>query len=119
MPPKNGDEPATKAEMSVLISDVAVLKSDIKAVDAKVDRLVVYSIKTREDMVTKSEVAALETKMDRQFHRVFSALDTLLSERESNKRSFVVWDKIMQDQAAILANHENRITGLERRPAAQ
>jgi hypothetical protein len=109
----NGDKPATRTDLVELRTE---LKSDIARLDKKIDSVAVGLVMTqselremKEGMVTKSDLRAATTP-------ILKAVEGL-SERivGYEYRTAVRTDKFMA-QKRKLADHERRISSLEKQP---
>lgn len=96
MSSKNGDRPATRAEL-----------------DGAVERLSVAIIKTngRIDTLERN----LGAKIEAGNARILSVLDGIAGKQKDHDRTVVVFDRILKDHRERLDGHEKRLKSVESR----
>src|SRR5580658_2471130 len=82
-------------------------RGDIERLDINIKRLD-YRIDSLEH---KLDSFAAETKA--QLSRITATLDSFVGEARDNKRTLLVYDKILAEHRISLENHEKRLAGLE------
>lgn len=134
---ENGSKPATQADLQAakadLKSDVAAvrvefrdaktelrgeiqavkseLKADIAGLDKKIEKVAIEVFKRLDDCASKSDITAI----NHQLGKMTNILDTIAGEVTDNRRTLLVFDKILGKNRETLEDHEGRIKTLESR----
>ena len=123
MPSENTSRPATQADITVLAQDIRNLDQKFGQLDAKVshidvkvekldrknDRLTVELVKTQADILEMKTIMA--TKDD--ISRILAAIDSLSGHMVDNRRTILVYDKILGEHGEKLESHEKRLAFIE------
>ncbi|MFH1724075.1 MAG: hypothetical protein ABII00_05570 [Elusimicrobiota bacterium] len=101
MPSKNGNNPATQAQLKAvekaLKADIQRLAKAVVTADAKADQ----------------KIETLRTEMGRGFNRVTSAIDSFLGRLETYARESVTISKTLDAHGEKLQDHDRRLATLE------
>ncbi|MBI5630333.1 MAG: hypothetical protein HY921_05565 [Elusimicrobia bacterium] len=100
-----------RAVQSGLKGEIQDVRFELTKVDNKVDRIAIELIKTREEMATKTDFTYIKTQLS----QIIANLDGLAGETADNRRTLLVYDKIIGEHGRQLNAHETRISSLENR----
>lgn len=105
MPPKNGSQPATQADVQAVKSE---LKGDIK-------RLAVEVVNTQAELrEMRAGLSTLASKDD--MSRLMATIDRYHKTAEANNHGMTINGQALTEHAQTLAGHEKRLASLESRP---
>ena len=119
----NGDNPATKADISLLKAELAtktelregitLLDKKIDILDKKIDRVAVALVNTQADVREIRHDMATKTATKDDINRVLKAIDSFAKKAESYDRAAVLHGHALVEVQVNLKNHEKRLKTLE------